>query len=163
MAVGYSSYPNAAVALSGTTVKTVLKAAAPAGHGLLVAEFAISFDGVTSSAVPALVELCYSTEATNATAGTQLSSPPHTRGRSSGGSVPTVYYNFTSEPTVLTPIKGWLVSQYMGLLILQHPLGRELENDSSGGGTDGYKAIAVRVTPTASVNCRVYMDLEAIG
>src|SRR3990172_8397081 len=83
--------------------KTALMAIAPAGHGLALAGIEISMDGVTSSAVPALVEIVQSTQAT---AGTSGLSPTITqiRGRLTSGSAPTGGSNYTAEPTVLTRV-----------------------------------------------------------
>lgn len=139
---------------------TVLNAISPAGHGLSLVELGISFDGVTASAVPVTVELCQSTQGA---AGTGAASPPaavQTRGRGTGGSAPTVAHNFTAEPTTLTVIRQWFVSPNGGLFIYPLPLGREVECDASGG---TIKALALRITPPATVNCLAYMEVEAAG
>src|SRR6185369_11743562 len=81
--------------------KTVLVVASPSQHGLSLVEFGISFDGVTASAVPALVEL---TQLTLGAAGTPAASPPaavQVRGRT-GATAPTVTHNYTGEPTTHT-------------------------------------------------------------
>lgn len=142
-----------------TATKTALVAIAPAGHGLVLTEFGVSFDGVTASAVPATVEVVQSTQAT---AGTSGVSPTITqiRGRATGGSAPTGGSNYTAEPTVLTVVKKFYVPQFMGLLVIQLPLGREIECDSSGG---TIKALGIRVTTTATVNVLAYMEVEAVG
>jgi hypothetical protein len=157
----------AAVAWSGvnavfaatTGAKTVINAIAPAGVGLVVVAFEISFDGVTASAVPALIEICQSTQAT---AGTSAGSAPtavQIRGRArTGGSVPTFGHNYTAEPTVLTPVKQWYVHPTSGLTLM-FPLGREIECDPSGGTV---KAIAIRVNVSANVNVRAGMELEPL-
>jgi len=163
--VGYAINQGATPFAATTGAKTVLMAIAPAGHGLVVCELAISMDGVTSSAVPALVELVASTQAGAGTPATSTAAATITqiRGRSSGGSAPTAGCNYTAEPTVLTVLKRWYVSQFMGLFVLQHPLGREAECDSSGGGTLGFKAIGLRINVSAAVNVSAYMDVEAAG
>lgn len=140
-------------------VHTFLNVIAPAGHGLCVVEFGISFDGVTATAVPVLVELCSSTQATAGTAGvstvvTQI------RGRTTSGSAPTMGGNYTAEPTTLVALKRWYVPAFMGLFVWQAPLGREPECDSSGG---TIKSLALRITPPATVNCVGYMEVEAVG
>jgi hypothetical protein len=145
---------------TGTAVHTNLVAIAPAGHGLSLVEFGVSFDGVTASAVPVLVELCQSTQAT---AGTGAASPPaaaQVRGRSTSGSAPTVSHNHTAEPTALTVVRQWLVSPNGGLFVYPVPLGREIECDSSGG---TIKALAARVTSAATVNSYCYLEVEALG
>lgn len=142
-----------------TATKTALNAIAPAGHGLALTEFAVSMDGVTGTAVPATVDVCQSTQAT---AGTSGVSPTITqvRGRATGGSAPTGGSNYSAEPTTLTVVKKFYVSQFMGTFIYQAPLGREIECDSSGGTV---KALAIRVTTTATVNVLTYVEVEAVG
>jgi hypothetical protein len=145
---------------TGTAVHTNLVAIAPAGHGLSLVEMGISFDGVTASAVPVLVELCQSTQAGG---GTGAASPPtavQVRGRSTSGQAPTVTHNHTAEPTTLTVVRQWLVSPNGGTFVYPVPLGREIECDSSSG---SIKALAIRVTSAATVNSYCYMEVEALG
>lgn len=135
----------------------MLMAIAPAGHGLELVEFAVSFDGVTASAVPALVEIVTSTQAG---AGTSGVAPTITqvRGRSTSGSAPTGGSNYTAEPTTLVSVGRFYVPQYMGTFVYQFPLGREIECDSSGG---TIKAFGLRVNVSANVNCVAHMEVEA--
>lgn len=144
---------------AATGVKTALMAIAPAGHGLVLVAFEVSFDGVTATAVPALVEVVQSTQAT---AGTSGVTPTITqvRGRLTTGSAPTGGSNYTAEPTVLTRIAAFYVPQFMGLFTLQFPLGREFETDSSGG---TIKAIGVRINTSATVNFVGRLEVEALG
>lgn len=139
--------------------KTLLMAIAPAGHGLALVEFAVSLDGVTSSAVPATLDVVQSTQAG---AGTSGVSPTITqvRGRGTGGSAPTGGSNYTAEPTVLTVVKKFYIPQYNGMFILQLPLGREIECDSSGGTV---KALGLRINVSANVNALGYMEVESVG
>lgn len=139
--------------------KTALMAIAPAGHGLALVSFEVSFDGVTASAVPAFVEIVQSTQAG---AGTSGVTPTITqiRGRSTSGSAPTGGSNYTAEPTTLTRIVGFYVPQFMGTLVRDLPLGREYEIDSSGG---TIKAIGIRINVTANVNFSGRLEVEAVG
>jgi hypothetical protein len=134
-------------------------AIAPAGHGLCLVEFGISMDGVTTTAVPASVDVVISTQAG---AGTSGSSPviQQVRGRSSSGSAPTGGGNYTGEPTVLTVVRTFYVPQLMGIMSIQFPLGREIETDSSGG---TIKAVGLRINVSAAVNVKGYLEVEAIG
>jgi len=136
--------------------KTLIMAIAPSGHGLVLVSFDISFDGVTSSAVPATVEVVQSTQAG---AGTSAVAPTITqiRGRATGGQAPTGGSNYSAEPTVLTVVDKLYIPQYMGTYTIQLPLGREYECDSSGGTV---KAIGIRVTPTALVNVLGSLEVE---
>lgn len=140
--------------------KTALLGIAPAGHGLTVTEIAVSFDGVTASAVPALVEMVRSTAATAGTSAGSVPTPIQVRGRVTAGSAPTSGHNYTVEPTVLTGSRQWYLSPNGGVLVYPFPLGREVEIDSSAGTT---KAIGIRINVTANVNCMAYMEVEALG
>lgn len=142
-----------------TGAKTVLNVVAGANSGILIVEFGISFDGVTSSAVPAVVELCSSTQATAGTS-TDTLTVVQTRGRVTGGEAPTAFARYSAEPTVLVRHRVWYVPQFMGSLTLQFPLGREPETDDSGG---TIRAYAIRVNVSANVNCLAYMEVEHNG
>ena len=136
-----------------SAVHTVLNVIAGANQPINVVAFGVSFDGTTSSATPALVEICQSTQAT---AGTVGSSPP-TPVQISGRPItfqPTVQHNYTAEPTALTQVWQHYIPQYNGLYTEQFEEGSQIETDLSGGTV---KAIAIRVTPTAAVNVRAWM------
>lgn len=142
-----------------TGAKTALLAIAPAGHGLALVEFDIAFDGVTATAVPALVEIVQSTQAG---AGTSGVSPTITqvRGRLTTGQAPTGGSNYTAEPTTLTRVGVFYVPVFMGTFPVQLPLGREMETDSSGG---TIKAIGIRINVPANVNFVGGLEVEALG
>lgn len=150
---------NSAIFAAGTAVHTDLVAIAPAGHGLALVEAAVSFDGVTASAVPVYMEVCQSTQAGAGTGGT-APTVAQVRGRGTGGSAPTASGSHTVEPTTLTRIRSWYVTPNGGVLVYPLPLGRELECDSSAG---TIKALAMRSTPPAAVNLQSYMEVEAVG
>lgn len=142
-----------------TGAKTALVAASPSQSGLAIVEFGVSFNGVTATDAPALVELC---QLTLGAAGTAGGSPPagvQIRGRA-GNTAPTVTHNYTAEPTTVTPMKHWYVSPNGGLLVIQFPLGREPECDASGGTV---KALSIRVNTAASVSVAAYMEIESAG
>src|SRR5215207_1267013 len=107
---GYITSTEGAVALSAATAKSILGVTAPASFGVDLLGFSVSFDGVTASAVPVLIELCYATFATNAP-GTNSTSTTvdQTHGRSiTAGFISAK--NWTTEPTVLTPLREWLLT-----------------------------------------------------
>ena len=139
-----------------TGAKTVLMAIAPAGHGLTLTEITVSMDGVTASAVPALIEIVTSTQGA---AGTSGVAPTITqvRGRATGGSAPTGGSNYTVEPTTLVSVWRAYEPQFMGFAVYQLPLGREIECDSSAG---TIKALGVRITTSATVNVVATMEVE---
>lgn len=156
MATGYTvTTGTSATALSAATAKTLINLIAGANQQAIITEFSVSFDGVTASAVPVLVELCQSTQAT---AGTPGSSPTPAVIRGLGTASATPGINYSAEPTVLTVIKQWLVTPNGGLLVVQSPLGRETITNLSGSST--VKAVALRCTAPAAVNVRAYMEFE---
>jgi hypothetical protein len=150
---------NSAIFAAGTAVHTDLVAVAPAGHGLALTEAAVSFDGITASAVPVYMELCVSTQAGAGTGGT-APTIQQVRGAATGGSPPTATGSHTVEPTVLVRVRSWYVSPNGGLFVYPLPLGREIECGSTTGTQRG---IAMRSTPPAAVNLQAYMEVEAIG
>ena len=154
-AVGYSCTTEGAVALSAATAKTVIGAKAHANSGLQLKGFEIAFDGVTASAVPVLVELCYCTWATNSPGTASTSTTPrqkHGRALTAGF---TSGKAWTTEPTALTVLKEFLLAPDKGLFAYQFPLGQEPDSALAEG-------FAIRVTAPAVVNTRAGMDLERV-
>ena len=155
---GYTVTSGTAVhALAAAAAETSWNLIAGASVGIHLVEIGIGFDGVTASAVPVNVELCQSTQAGTGTVGSSPT-PTQIRGRATTVGV-TAGVAYTAEPTVLTPVKQWLVSPNGGLLVVQAPLGREAETDLSGGTV---KAIALRATAPAAVGCRSYCEFERL-
>lgn len=125
--------------------KTVLKLITPTGFGLKIHEFGVSMDGVTSSAVPATLEWGTSDETT---AGTSVGTPVTTQIK--GATIAhglTVGQNFSAEGTTYTIHGGVYVPQFMGVFVLQRPLG--LEPGSPAGNADSF---LLRINVTANVN-----------
>ena len=145
----------AAVALAAATPKTALMVIAGATKQAVITEFSISFDGVTASAVPVLVELVQSTQAG---AGTPGASPTPDVLNGLGAAVSTAAINYSAEPTVLNVVKQWLVTPNGGLLVIQSPLGRESKTNLSGTAT--VKGMGIRLTAPAIVNYRGYIEFE---
>ncbi|HWB36042.1 MAG TPA: hypothetical protein VHA75_08465 [Rugosimonospora sp.] len=146
MKTAYSVSTGAAVALSAATAKTVLCVLCPSSFGIDLLGFDVSFDGVTASAVPVLVEICSSTAATNSTPGTNNTSATVTQ--TSGRSITagfTGFYNSTSEPTVLTVIEKFNLTPNGGLIVYDWPRDATPDTAVSSG-------IAIRCTAPASVN-----------
>ena len=157
MAAGYACTSGAAFAVtSGAKTLINLISGATAAPPVLV-EFGVSFDGVTASAVPALVELCMSTQATAGTPGT-VGTITQVRGYAGSTSGVTVSGQYTAEPTVLTAVKQWYVPAFMGLFTIQFPLGREPAGFDTAS-TSG-KGIAIRVSAPAAVNVRGYIEWD---
>jgi hypothetical protein len=138
--------------------KTALNIIAGANQAVLLKSLTIALDGVTSSAVPATVDVCQSTQAG---AGTGSGSPTivQASGRTLAAQA-TVAANFSAEPTVLTPLEKFYVPQFMGLFRYNLPLGDEYETDFSGG---TIKALAIRINVTANVNVLVSAGIWLVG
>lgn len=156
MATGYVvNTGTAAVALVAATAKTVLLCTSNATKQFTLVEFGVAFDGTSSTAVPVLIELVAGTAAT---AGTSTAfTPLLVRGDPNEVAACTAGIAFTVEPTVLTPLKSWLVSPTAGLLV-QSPLGREIT--STVAAASARKALGLRITAPAAVNVRAYWEVE---
>lgn len=154
-AVGYSVTTEGAVALSAATAKSILGVKAHANSGLQVKGIEVAFDGVTASAVPVLVELCYATFGANSPGTNSTSTTPRqTYGRSLTAGF-TSGKTWTTEPTTLTVIRELLLSPNGGVLVLQYPLGQEPDCALGEG-------FVVRCTAPATVNVRATMHVERV-
>ena len=150
---GYTITTAGALALTAATAKTILNIINGTNALVRLVEFSVSFDGVTATAVPVLVELCSSTQAGAGTPTGGMFTPTQIRGatracQATGGR------NYSAEPTALTVWKEWLVPAFNGVLVLQCPLGREPEQIVT---VDG---LLLRCTAPAGVNVRGYMEFE---
>jgi hypothetical protein len=152
---GYSLETLAAVALSAATAKSVLTVIAPAQFGIDLTQVRISFDGVTASAVPVLVEICQNTLATNSTVGTANTTagpPVQVYGRTIVAGF-TGFYNSTSEPTVLTPYDRFTITPNGGTYVYDIPKDRTPDTPVSAG-------LTIRCTAPAAVNVNATMLFE---
>lgn len=150
---GYVTSTEGAVALSAATAKSILGVAAPSQFGVDLKKFRVAFDGVTASAVPVLVEVCYATFATN---GPGTNSTSTTIDQAYGRSVTAGFSgakNWTTEPTVLTPLDEWLLTPAGGLVIYDFPLGDTPDSAVSNG-------FVLRCNAPASVNVRASLWFE---
>lgn len=153
---GYKVGTSSAVALSAATAKTALMVLSPAQFGVDLKKFSISFDGVTSSAVPVLCEIVTSTNATNSTPGTANTSETANIQQIYGRSITTGFTAFsasTSEPTVLTRIWSFNLTPVGGSLFYDYPLGDTPDIAVSAG-------IGIRLTAPATVNAICSMTFE---
>src|SRR5215207_5347380 len=140
---GYTIATGAAVALSAATAKTVLAVLAPAQFGVDLRGFELSLDGATSTAVPALWELCLLTAATNSTPGTNNTTG--TVNQEFGRTITagfTGFYGSTSEPTVLTALYADYIPVFNGLVIRDFPF-------NGGPDTPVSQGFALRITAPA--------------
>lgn len=148
----YTVKTEGAVALVGATAKTVLTAVAHANSGLQLLSVKLGFDGVTASAVPVLVELCYCTFGTAGT-GTSVT-PTQTSGRVLAAGF-TGLRNYSAEPTTMTVLEEWLISPNSSTALMDIPLGNEYDTALAQG-------FALRITAPAAVNCRATMAVTRI-
>jgi hypothetical protein len=154
---GYAVETSAAVALSAATVKTALFVLAPAQFGMDLRSVAVSFDGVTTTDKPVLIEVTSLTGATNSTPGTANTNENANIDQLYGRAVVAGFVAgsaCTSEPTVQSCVKQWLLTPNGGTFDYDWPLGETLDSDVS-------KGFAVRLTaPTSAVNARCWMRFE---
>lgn len=143
----YSAVTGGAVALSAATAKSILGVKSHANSCTLLRHAEVAFDGVTASAVPVLVELCYATFATNSP-GTNSTSvtPAQVSGRVLTVGA-TAGKTWTAEPTTLTVIEEKLLTPNGGLVIYDYPLGNEYDCALAEG-------FVIRCTAPATVNVR---------
>lgn len=153
---GYAVVSAGAVALSAATAKSVMGIRANAAFGIDLTYVEVGFAGVTATDVPVLVELCYCTYATNGTAGTNnttlASSIFQQYGRTLTSGV-TAMKNWTSEPTVLTPIDEMLLTPNGGLVKWSFPLGMTPDSGLSEG-------FVIRCNAPQAQNVRATMHWE---
>lgn len=145
-----------AAAMVAATAKTLCMVTTGATTPPSVVEIGISFDGVTASAVPVLVELVSGTAASTGTVVAQT--PKQLRGWPSSASVSSGQITITAEPTTQLVNRKWLVRPDGGLFVIQFPLGREPTGLITAT-TDG-KTWSVRATAPAIVNVHAYLEFE---
>jgi len=153
MKTGYSCSTEAAVALVAATPKSILGVLGNAAFGVDFIGFDCGFDGVTAANVPVLLELCYATFATN---------PPGTN--STSVTVDTTYGRavtpgmtaaraWSAEPTVLTPIKEFLLTPNGGAIFYNFPRDRTPDSAVSNG-------FVLRGNAPNNVNVRATFNFE---
>lgn len=150
---GYFTSTEGSVSLSAATAKSVLGVTAPNSFGVDLRKFSVGFDGVTTTAVPVLVELCYATFATNAP-GTNSTSTTvdQVYGRSITAGF-TAAKTWTTEPTVLTPLREFLLTPTGGLVFYDFALGESFDSAVSNG-------FVLRCTAPATVGVRADFGFE---
>jgi hypothetical protein len=151
----YSGITGGAIALTAATAKTILGAKAHANSGLVLKKVKVGFDGVSPTAVPVLVEVCYCTWATNSP-GTNSTSvtPAQKNGRVlTAGFTMGKTWTAGNEPTVLTVLDEILLPAFMGSAMYDIPLGDEYDCALGEG-------FAIRLTAPAAVNARATMDVS---
>jgi hypothetical protein len=141
------------VALSASATKS-LWLIAPATVDFVLTEFGISFDASTASTA-IRVDL-YRTTTLGSPAGTTGTLVP-SNNPDGHAALSTALTALSAEPTTVQIIKSWFVQPTGGLLVMQHPLGREPAATVTNAGRLGLRA----VTPAAvSPNCVAYAEWE---
>lgn len=156
--VGYEVDNSANVALVANTAKTVLMVITPSSFGVILKRYGIGFTGVTPTATPGLVEIVRSSNASNSTPGTGNTNESSNITQTYGRSITTGFTAFgaaTSEPTVLTVIKRFLVTPTSSTVLYDFPLGTEPDQGVSAG-------LGIRCTFDATVSVHTSMEFERI-
>ena len=146
---GYSVATGASVSLASGVAKTALDVLAPASFGLDLQKVRFSFDGVTASAVPVLVELI-----TISALGTNTSATPvQIYGRTIAHGC-TAGYNVTAgTETAVAVVESYLITPNGGSVLYDWPLGTSPDTAVSNG-------FGLRFTAPASVGVRATMIFE---
>ena len=154
--VGFSALTPSAVALVGGVPKTVLYVISTGlGTGIDLQKFQVSFDGTTIGNTPVFCEVTYCTGASNVNPGTGSTAATLTQeyGRVWPSNLPVAGAACTSEPTVQTPIKGFLLTPYAGLAMYDYSLGTTPDSAGSAG-------FCLRCTAPQAVNVRAELHFE---
>lgn len=139
---GTSATNSTTVALTAATAKTVIGAFGTSGSTLGLKRVRVSFNSVTASDAPALVEVGITTAA--GTVGTAFT-PVQTLG-ASVASVAAAGYNYSAEPTYTRIFESFYVPVNNGLYDFYYPLGEEPLAVASQG-------FGVRITAPQAQNC----------
>jgi hypothetical protein len=155
MQAGYNGVTGGAIALAAATAKSILGVKAHANSGIQLKKFFVSFDGVTASAVPVNIEVCYCTFGANPP-GTNSTSvtPGQAYGRVLTAGF-TMGKNWTTEPTTITVLDEFLLTPNGGFVAYQWPLGQEYDTALGEG-------LLLRCTAPAIVNVRASIGVERI-
>lgn len=138
---GTSATNSTAVALTAATAKSVVGVLGSANDTIAIRRWRVSFNSVTASDAPALVEL-----GVISALGTMTSfTPSQLTGRTLSSSC-TAGYNATVEPTYVRLIDSLYIPVNNGLYEFYWPLSDEPQADASQG-------FAIRVTAPQAQSC----------
>lgn len=155
MGAGYAANTEGEVALTAA-LTYILGIRGGAAFGLQLCEFSISFDGVTASAEPVPVELCYCTFATIPPTGTNNTTvtPIQQYGRANAhGMTAAKLWTLANPPTVVTVLRRWEISPFGGLFVYQYADNRRPDTALQEG-------FVLRATPAVAVNCEAELLVE---
>lgn len=111
-----------AVSLSAATAKTLVQLVPASNTPVDLVELGVSFNGVTATDVPVLVELLRQSTAGTSSALTLVGDREH----ESAAAKTTALQTFTAEPTAGNILRSWYVTPVGGLFVIQFPLDREI-------------------------------------
>lgn len=134
-------------ALTAATAKTMVEVTSTANVPPEWVAVDITFNGVTSTAVPVTVDFC-----TYTATGTGTTYTPKRFGQALGVAQSTTKINDTVEPTVPVVLFSWFVPPTSGISY-QWPLGRELFQPTS-------TIMGIRLTAPAAVNAIINLTIE---
>lgn len=130
-----------ALVSTGTALKTIIQCVAAANHGIHITEISISFEGVSNTGQPILVELLRQTTAGTMSALSPVKNPDDTDETLQV----TGQHTATVEPTASDVLMTELIHPQTGYT-WQAPFAKPKK---IGGGD----RLGIRVTANASVNC----------
>lgn len=137
---------NSVVAIAANTLKTPVAVWAAADFGIQLVKYRVAFDGVTASAVPALVRVYTSTNQGTGTAGTST----QTGGGPTLANGCTAKYNLTVEPTGKVYLDTIQLTPNGGLVIYDYPPGTEATVQALNGGI-GIDVLTPAAAPSVNV------------
>lgn len=130
--------------VTGVVKKTLLQLVAPANHRLLVKEISVSFNGVTSTAKPILVQIHR-----QSTAGTMSAlTPVKINTGDDETALSSAQHTATVEPTTGEEVMGENVHPQGGSFLWQAPFGGEIV-------IKGGERLGIAVTAAATTNAKV--------
>jgi len=134
-----------AQALAAATVETLVQVTAPATRRLELVRWGVSFDGVTASNTPVLVDLLRQT-----TAGTAAAFTPLKLDEADPASLASAQNAFTVEPTAGDILESYYLTPAGGLFVMQYDPSERPVVAASG-------RLGIRANATAIVNATVWL------
>ena len=138
---GTSATVSTPVSLAAATAKTVVSVFGTSGTTLALKRARVSFNSVTSTDVPALVEIGITTTAGTVSSFTPVQIVGSTMNAASAGG-----YNASAEPTYNRIFDSTYIPVNNGLMEWWYPLGEEPQCDPSQG-------LGLRITSPSAVSC----------
>lgn len=146
----YSVTTEGEEALAAATAETLVQIRGVATAKARIVAWGVSFDGVTSSDAPAVVDLLFQTTDGTATGASEIALNPDEPTALVSG-----FHSFSAEPTAGGIIESYEVHPQGGMIVREYPPGREpmLTNATSS-------RIGIRVTSPSAVNALAWIQWE---